>query len=84
MPTPKNPSEIQRLQEEGLDILNQLDRNAVRTSATNGADKGHKAAREALLVELRDIERTLEIEHTPYNSTDFFKRSRDALRNLRR
>lgn len=82
MTGPRNPSEIQRLQEEGLAILTTLQEGGTSFGGTQ--DKGHKAGREALLRELRTIERTLEIESTPYNNTSFFERSRDALLHLRR
>lgn len=85
MATPRNPSEIQRLQEEGLAILDTLSEEG--SSFGEGyfrPDKGYKAGREALLRELRTIERTLEIESTPYNNTSFYERSRDALLYLRR
>jgi hypothetical protein len=75
---PRNPSELQRLEEERQDILDILKsgkfpyRVAV-DYPTVVLDKGTKSIKEALLRELRTIEATLGIESVPYNSTEFGK-----------
>jgi hypothetical protein len=59
---PRNPSELQRLEEErqyAIKLILEPDRT--------------KASKEALLRELRDIERQLGIEGEPYNSSAFGK-----------
>jgi hypothetical protein len=67
---PRNPSELQRLEEERLDLLRMLKTNRVPPHSAY-TDKGLKSAKEAMLRELRQIERTLGIESIPYNSTKF-------------
>lgn len=69
---PRNPSELQRLEEERLGILETLSTNKIPPHNQH-ADKGLKAAKEALLRELRTIERQLGLESKPYNSSDFSK-----------
>jgi hypothetical protein len=54
---PRNPSELQRLHEEALDnertlLLNMMKRNIVPPSS-HYADKGLKAAKEAMLLRVR-------------------------------
>ena len=67
---PRNPSELQRLEEERQDLLKRLKRNTVPPHDAY-ADKGLKSAKEAMLRELREIEEQLGIESIPYNSTAF-------------
>lgn len=57
---PRNPSELQRLEEERQHLLGCL----CSTHYT-------KEPKERMLRELRKIEETLEIESVPYNSTKF-------------
>jgi hypothetical protein len=70
--TVRNPSELQRLEEERVSILQTLYEGR---SSPKGApvDKGYKAGRDALLRELREIEGQLGIESVPYNSDAFRK-----------
>lgn len=70
--TLRNPSEIARLEEERLEILRAFRDGKVGTFRVS-SDKGYKSGREALLAELRDIERTLGIPSVPYNSTEWSK-----------
>jgi hypothetical protein len=70
---PRNPSELQRLEEEREDILTMLRTNRIPPHNKN-ADKGLKAAKEALIGELRLIERQLGITSHPYNSDKFGSR----------
>lgn len=72
---PRNPSELQRLHEEALDdertlLLNMMKRNIVPPSS-HYADKGLKAAKEAMLRRVRIIEQELGIVSQPYNSSEF-------------
>ena len=72
----RNPSELQRLLEEDLERgLHLLE--VIKVSLW-------KSVKEEKLRELRDIERRLGIESTPYNITEFYERSKDALLHLRR
>lgn len=66
----RNPSELQRLEEERRDILRMLRTNKIPPHNEN-ADKGLKKAKEALLRELRKIEDNLGITGVDYNSTAF-------------
>lgn len=73
--SPRNPSELQRLHEEALNdertlLLNLMKRNIVPPSS-NYADKGLKAAKEAMLRRVRVIEQELGIVSQPYNSAEF-------------
>jgi hypothetical protein len=70
--TVRNPSELQRLEEERVSILQTLYEGR---SSPKGVlvDKGYKAGRDALLRELREIEGQLGIESVPYNSDAFRK-----------
>jgi len=72
----RNPSELQRLEEERQDLLRRLKRNVIPPHDTY-ADKGLKSAKEAMLRELRDIEQRLGIESVPFNSSKFFEGVRD-------
>jgi hypothetical protein len=65
-----NPSEWTRLEEERELILEQLRTNRIPPTSQY-ADKGLKSAKEALLRELRTIERQLGLESKPYNSREF-------------
>lgn len=62
---PRNPSELQRIHEEGLD--------AERTRLLNKLHTGYspKSDKEAMLLRIRVIERELGIEGIPYNSSAF-------------
>jgi hypothetical protein len=53
-----NPSELQRLEEERIDLINKIRQ-----------PNAHKGLKEGWLRELRDIERQLGIEGHPYNSS---------------
>lgn len=57
---PRNPSEFQRLLEERDELLHEF--HSARLIPLP------KAQREGLLRQIREIERILEIEPTPYNS----------------
>lgn len=70
--TLRNPSELQRLEEERISILQTLYEGRTATAEVL-VDKGYKAGREALLKELRELERQLGIESVPYNSEAFKK-----------
>ena len=69
---PRNPSELQRLLEEREDLIANLKSHKVPPHSAY-ADKGLKSAKEAMLRDLRDIERALGLEMIPYNSSDFGK-----------
>jgi len=69
---PRNPSELQRLEEEREDILRLLARNKIPPTHSY-ADKGLKSAKQALLTDLRQIDKQLGIESPTYNSTEFYR-----------
>lgn len=79
---PRNPSELQRLEEERQDLLRQradIQRILLTGKVPSSVydfypqiqDKGTKGIKEALLMELRQIEKELGIEGVNYNSTAF-------------
>jgi hypothetical protein len=60
---PRNPSELARLEEERIDIINKIHRTKPFPLT--------KSVKEGLLRELRAIERQLGIKGLPYNSEEF-------------
>jgi hypothetical protein len=69
---PRNPSELQRLEEERQELLHCLIKQTPVKLAFRGVwDKGQKGWREELLRQLREIERQLGVEHVPFNSSEF-------------
>lgn len=72
---PRNPSELARLEEERLDLLEVLKAPRIPVRVYKeyriAMDKGVKSIREGLLRELRRIEETLGIPSVPYNSSKF-------------
>ena len=79
---PRNPSELQRLEEERQDLLRQradIQRILLTGKVPSSVydhypqiqDKGTKGIKETLLRELRQIEKELSIEGVNYNSTKF-------------
>lgn len=74
---PRNPSELQRIHEDALSderrvLLTCITHNRIAPSPTY-ADKGFKAAKEAMLRRVRAIEAELGIEGVSYNRTAFGK-----------
>lgn len=66
---PRNPSELARLEAEREDLLTKIKNPSVG-----------KSSKEALLRELRSVERTLGISGQPYNSSAFGGSDGDNLR----
>jgi ABC-type Fe3+/spermidine/putrescine transport system ATPase subunit len=73
MTGPRNPSELQRLEEERVILQTAILNNQPLLAGPQYLDKGLKAAKEAMLSELRNIERQLGIESIPYNDSRFGK-----------
>jgi hypothetical protein len=76
-----NPSELQRLEEE--EIIEQQIQNALDI-LRDLVHIGSKWVKERYLADLRRIESELGIESIPYNSENFYERSKNALLHLRR
>lgn len=76
-----NPSEMMRVEEELTETIKAvLDRRTVTPFFTS--DKGYKSARQALLNELRRLERQLGFRGEDYNNSNFRTYYENILKEL--